>query len=183
MRCLRDFAGPERKPVVEVGHRPIFCIPDGDGALNATREKLTAILEPSIEAMGFELTDLELNLGHGHGVLRLFIDREEGISLGDCEAVSRQVSGLLDVEDPIAVEYRLEVSSPGLDRKLVKPEHFDRFVGRQIKTRLKRLIEGRRRVKGQLLARTGETVVVQSESETISISLDDIEVARLVPEL
>jgi len=151
--------------------------------MNPTRESLIAILEPTIEAMGFELTDLELNLGHGRGVLRLFIDREEGIGLEDCEAVSHQVSGLLDVEDPIAVDYRLEVSSPGLDRKLVKPEHFDRFVGRQIKTRLKRLIEGHRRVKGQLLAREGETVKVQSDNETITISLADIEVARLVPEL
>ena len=151
--------------------------------MNPTRENLTAMLEPAIEAMGFELTDLELNLGHGHGVLRLFIDSEQGIGLEDCAAVSHQVSGLLDVEDPIAVDYRLEVSSPGLDRKLVKPEHFDRFIGHQIKTRLKRLIEGHRRVKGQLLARDGETVMVRSEHETITILLSDIEVARLVPEL
>ncbi len=151
--------------------------------MNPTRENLTAMLEPAIEAMGFELTDLELNLGHGNGVLRLFIDSEQGIGLEDCEAVSHQVSGLLDVEVPIAVDYRLEVSSPGLDRKLVKPEHFDRFIGHQIKTRLKRLIEGHRRVKGQLLARDGETVLVRSENETIAILLSDIEVARLVPEL
>jgi ribosome maturation factor RimP len=151
--------------------------------MNPTRENLIAMLEAAIEAMGFELTDLELNLGHGNGVLRLFIDSEQGIGLEDCEAVSHQVSGLLDVENPIAVDYRLEVSSPGLDRKLVKPEHFDRFIGHQIKTRLKRLIEGHRRVKGQLLARDGETVMVRSENETIAILLSDIEVARLVPEL
>jgi len=151
--------------------------------MNPTRDELVEMLEPAIEAMGFELADLELNLGHSRGLLRLFIDREEGIDVDDCEAVSHQVSGLLDVEDLIAVDYRLEVSSPGLDRKLVKPEHFDRFVGRQIKTRLKRLIEGHRRVKGQLLSRDGETVLVRSDSETIAISLNDIEVARLVPEL
>jgi ribosome maturation factor RimP len=151
--------------------------------MNPTRDEMVKMLEPAIEALGFELADLELNLGHGRGLLRLFIDREEGIDVDDCEAVSHQVSGLLDVEDLIAVDYRLEVSSPGLDRKLVKPEHFDRFVGRQIKTRLKRLIEGHRRVKGQLLSRDGETVLVRSDSETIAISLDDIEVARLVPEL
>ena len=151
--------------------------------MHPTRDELNAILEPAIEAMGFELADLELNLGHGRGVLRLFIDRDEGIDLDDCAAVSHQVSGLLDVEDPIGADYRLEVSSPGLDRKLVKPEHFDRFIGRQIKTRLKRLIEGHRRVKGQLLARDGETVLVKSDGETVAISLADIEVARLVPEL
>jgi len=151
--------------------------------MNPTRDELVEMLEPAIEAMGFELADLELNLGHSRGLLRLFIDSEDGIDLDDCEAVSHQVSGLLYVEDLIAVDYRLEVSSPGLDRKLVKPEHFDRFVGRQIKTRLKRLIEGHRRVKGQLLSRDGETVLVRSDSETIAISLNDIEVARLVPEL
>ncbi len=80
--------------------------------MNPTRENLTKMLEPAIEAMGYELTDLELNLGHGRGVLRLFIDCEEGIGLDDCEAVSHQVSGLLNVEEPIAVDYRLEVSSP-----------------------------------------------------------------------
>jgi ribosome maturation factor RimP len=151
--------------------------------MNPTRDELTKLLEPAVEAMGFELADLEVNLGHGRGVLRLFIDRDGGIDLEDCEAVSHQVSGLLDVEDPIAMDYRLEVSSPGLDRKLVKPEHFDRFVGRQIKTRLKRLIEGHRRVRGQLLARDGDTVILQSDGETLAISLADIEVARLVPEL
>jgi ribosome maturation factor RimP len=91
------------------------------------------------------------------------------------------VSGLLDVEDPIAVHYRLEVSSPGLDRKLVKPEHFDRFMGYEIKTSLKRLIDGRRRIRGQLIRREGETVIVKSAKEVCSISLADIEVARLVP--
>jgi ribosome maturation factor RimP len=151
--------------------------------MHPTRENLMEMLEPAIEAMGFELTDLELNLGHGRGVLRLFIDHAEGIGLEDCEAVSHQVSALLAVEDPIAVDYRLEVSSPGLDRKLVKPEHFDRFVGRQIKTRLKRLIEGHRRVTGELLARNGEMLMVQSDNETITISMADIEVARLIPEL
>jgi ribosome maturation factor RimP len=159
-----------------------FLYPLGDGEMNPTREELTKMLEPAVEAMGFELADVEVNLGHGRGVLRLFIDSAEGIDLDDCEAVSHQVSGLLDVEDPIAVDYRLEVSSPGLDRKLVKPEHFDRFVGRQIKTRLNRLIDGHRRIKGKLLARDGETVLVQADGETIEISLADIDVARLVPE-
>ena len=149
--------------------------------MNPTRENLTEMLEPAIEAMGFELADLELNLGHSRGVLRLFIDHEKGIGLEDCEAVSRQVSGLLDVEDPIAMDYRLEVSSPALDRKLVKPEHFDRFVGCEIKTSLKRLIDGRRRIRGQLIRREGETVIVKSAEEVCSIPLADIEVARLVP--
>jgi ribosome maturation factor RimP len=150
--------------------------------MSVTREKLIGLLEPEIEALGYELTDLELNLGHGNDLLRLFIDREAGIDLEDCEKVSHQVSGLLDVEDPIGAHYRLEVSSPGLDRKLVKPEHFDRFIGCEIKTRLKRLVDGRRRVRGQLVSREGEIVTVKAQDEVCSISLADIEVARLVPE-
>ena len=149
--------------------------------VSVTREKLVVLLEPAIEAMGYELADLELQVGHGNGLLRLFIDKEAGIDLEDCEKVSHQVSGLLDVEDPIAVHYRLEVSSPGLDRKLVKPEHFDRFMGCEIKTSLKRLIDGRRRIRGQLIRREGQTVIVKSAKEVCSISLADIEVARLVP--
>ena len=149
--------------------------------MSVTREKLIGLLEPAIEAMGYELADLELNVGHGNDLVRLFIDKEAGIDLDDCERVSHQVSGLLDVEDPIAVHYRLEVSSPGLDRKLVKPEHFDRFIGHEIKTSLKRLVDGRRRIRGQLMSREGETVVVKSADEVCSISLADIEIARLVP--
>lgn len=150
--------------------------------MSATRKKLIGLLEPAVEAMGYELADLELSVGHGNGVLRLFIDQEEGISLEDCEAVSHQVSGLLDLENPITVAYRLEVSSPGLDRKLVKPEHFDRFTGSLIRTRFKKLVNGRRRITGRLLSREGDKLLVQLKDEVCSIALSDIEVARLVPE-
>jgi len=150
--------------------------------MDVTRENLLGLLEPAVEAMGYELADLEFSLGHGHGVLRLFIDQEAGISLDDCEKVSHQVSGLLDVENPVSVDYRLEVSSPGLDRKLVKPEHFDRFIGCRVKMRLNRLIGGRRRIKGRLTGREGQTVIVQSDDDALSISLADIEVARLAPD-
>jgi ribosome maturation factor RimP len=149
--------------------------------MSVTREKLIGLLEPAVEAMGYELADLELHVGHGNDLLRLFIDKDAGIDLEDCEKVSHQVSGLLDVEDPIAAHYRLEVSSPGLDRKLVKPEHFDRFIGCEIKTSLNRLIDGRRRIRGRLMSREGEMVVVKSADEICSIPLADIEVARLVP--
>lgn len=149
--------------------------------MSVTREKLIGLLEPAVEAMGYELADLELHVGHGNDLLRLFIDKDAGIDLEDCEKVSHQVSGVLDVEDPIAAHYRLEVSSPGLDRKLVKPEHFDRFIGCEIKTSLNRLIDGRRRIRGRLMSREGEMVVVKSADEICSIPLADIEVARLVP--
>ncbi len=149
----------------------------------ATQSDLIDLLEPAIKALGYELSDLEVSFGANRGLLRIFIDHEAGIKLEDCEAVSRQVSALLDVEDPISVDYNLEVSSPGLNRKLVKPEHFDRFAGCLINTKLNRLVEGRRRIKGQLLRREDDTVLVQSGDETYSILIADIEVARLVPDL
>lgn len=147
------------------------------------QERLLEVLTPAVEAMGYELADLEFSHGRGRGLLRLYIDQEEGITLEDCEAVSRQISGLLDVEDPIPGDYNLEVSSPGLDRKLVKPEHFDRFAGCEVKARLRRIIDGRRRIQGRLLGREDDKVLVQGPEETYVIRLDDIEVVRLVPEL
>ncbi len=150
--------------------------------MSEIREQLIKLLEPEIESLGYELTELEVNLSHGRGVLRLFIDRPEGITLDDCERVSRQASALLDVEDPIAGDYHLEVSSPGADRKLVKPDHFDRFAGSMIKARFNRLIAGRRRVRGQLLGRDGDVIKIRTEKETISVDLDNVEVARLVPD-
>ena len=91
-----------------------------------TRDELTSLLEPTVEGLGYELSDLEAKIGGKNGVLRLFIDKEDGISLDDCEKVSLAVSALLDVEDPLPGQYNLEVSSPGADRTLTKPAHFER---------------------------------------------------------
>lgn len=150
--------------------------------MSVTREQLISLLEPEIEALGYELAEIEVNLSHGHGILRLFIDRPEGITLDDCERVSQQVSGLLDVEDPIAGDYHLEVSSPGADRKLVKPEHFDRFAGSMIKVRLRKLVGNRRRIRGQLIGRQEDMIDIRAGDETISVDLGNVDVARLVPD-
>lgn len=152
-------------------------------AMTAKRQELMALVEPVVNGMGYELSDLELRIGRGRGLLRLFIDNEQGVNLTDCEAVSRQVSGVLDVEDPIAGQYSLEVSSPGMDRRLVKPAHFDRFAGSDVDVRLRRLIEGRRRVKGQLLGRDGEVITISEGPAQIRVPLAEIESARLVPDL
>jgi ribosome maturation factor RimP len=146
------------------------------------RVELIALLEPTVEALGFELTDLEFGSGGGSGVLRLFIDRPEGIRVEDCEAVSRQISGLLDVEDPIQGDYDLEVSSPGMDRKLVKPAHFDRFAGQPVKGRFRAVIDGRRRFAGVLIGRDGDKVRLQVDDAELTVAIDDIELIRLVPE-
>ena len=146
------------------------------------RIQLIALLEPTIEALGYELSDLELIFAGGSGVLRLFIDRPEGIRVEDCEAVSRQISGLLDVEDPIQGDYDLEVSSPGMDRKLVKPAHFDRFAGQPVKGKFRAMIDGRRRFAGVLIGRDGDKARLQVDGTELTVPIDDIELIRLVPE-
>jgi ribosome maturation factor RimP len=152
-------------------------------AMAVKRQELVNLVEPVIRAMGYELTDLELRVGHGRGLLRLFIDHPDGITVDDCETVSRQVGSVLDVEDPIAGGYTLEVSSPGLDRRLVKPADFDRFAGKDVQLRLRRLVDGRRRIQGTLLARAGEVITVKAEGVDFHVPLEEIEVARLVPDL
>lgn len=150
---------------------------------DVNREQLIQLLEPTVERLGFELADLEWRVGSGGGVLRLFIDRDSGITVDDCADVSRQVSALLDVEDPVPGDYNLEVSSPGLDRRLVKASHFERFAGSQVRIRLKRLVDGRRNYRGRLLGYTEPNVLVQEGQESFAVPLQEIDSARLVPEL
>ena len=171
--------------------------------MSKTRSQMVELLEPAVEALGYELVDLELSFSGRRGVLRVFIDRSaeaeqpvseslakesaegprsDGIRVEDCEAVSRQVSAVLDVEDPIQRDYALEVSSPGLDRKLVKPAHFDRFAGLAVQGRFRQMLEGRRRFAGTLLGRNGTMVTIRVENADLTVSMDDLDVIRLVPE-
>ncbi len=146
-----------------------------------TAEELKRLLEPAIERLGYELADLELKLGGREGILRIFIDRAAGIGLDDCEVVSRQVSSLLDVEDPLPGHYVLEVSSPGLDRRLTKPEHFRRFTGEDVRVKLRFPLEGRRNFRGRLTAVDDENIEVVVDGETHRLPIATIETARLVP--
>ena len=152
--------------------------------MNVILERLNGLLAPCVESMGYELADLELRREHRGQVLRLFIDQASGIALDDCERVSGQVSALLDVEDPIQGHYSLEVSSPGLDRKLAKPQHFDRFAGRRVRISTHGGVDGRRNFSGTLRARRGGMVVLDQTDGAgeIELRLDDIKVARLTPE-
>lgn len=158
----------------------------GTGArrqMTAIRDELLQLLAPAVDALGYELYDLEFSRGRGHGILRVFIDHPEGIDLEACEAVSRRVSALLDVEDPVPGEYTLEVSSPGLDRRLTQPAHFDRFTGQRVNVRLKRLVDGRRKLVGSLAGRDGQVVrLALDEGGEQALAIEDIDVARLVPE-
>ncbi len=144
-------------------------------------DELQKLLEPTVERLGYELTDLEVRLSGRGGLLRLTIDKPDGIDLTDCEAVSHAVSALLDVEDPIATDYNLEVSSPGLDRKLTKVEHFQRFEGETLKVTMRFPIEGRRRFRGKLLSSDEENIVVEVDGVAHSLPLASLDTARLVP--
>ena len=146
-----------------------------------TGDELATLLEPTVERLGYELADLEVRLGGKGGRVRLFIDKPEGIGLVDCERVSRAVSALLDVEDPVPGNYDLEVSSPGLDRKLTKVEHFQRFMGEIVKVNMRFPLAGRRRFRGKLLSVDDENIVVEVDGESYSLALATIDTARLVP--
>jgi ribosome maturation factor RimP len=146
-----------------------------------TRDELANLLEPTVERLGYELVDLEARVGGKGGLVRLYIDKPDGIDLDDCEKVSLAVSALLDVEDPVPGNYNLEVSSPGLDRKLTKVEHFQRFTGETVKVQMRFPIEGRRRFRGTLVSSDEENIVVEVDGESFSLPLKTIDTARLVP--
>jgi len=150
-------------------------------SLDMTSDELNELLEPTIARLGYELSDLELKVGGKHGVLRLFIDKADGIGLDDCEKVSRAVGALLDVEDPLPGHYDLEVSSPGLDRKLTKVEHFQRFTGEIVKVQMRFPIEGRRRFRGTLVSSDEQNIVVEVDGESHTLPVATIDTARLVP--
>lgn len=156
--------------------------------------RLQILIEPAIVALGYELVGTEYLPQGKHSLLRIYIDTPDGITIEDCERVSHQVSGLLDVEDFIPGQYTLEVSSPGLDRLLFKVEHFNRFAGHQVKVRLKLPLYGRgngqRNFTGRLLGtRDGAAVLMQvaageksgEEAQELVLPLEKIESARLVP--
>jgi ribosome maturation factor RimP len=143
------------------------------------RERLLSLLEPLVAGLGFELVELEYASGHRRGVLRLFIDAPRGVGLGDCERVSREVSALLDVEDPITGGYTLEVSSPGFDRVLRTPEHFGRFVGSRVFVELKEPRDGRWRYTGKLLSVGADGIELAVDRERVTVGFTEIGKARL----
>ncbi len=150
------------------------------------RDVLMRLLEPPIEALDYELVDIEFAQGRG-GVLRIFIDRRAGsvdgnITVDDCARVSHAVSELLEIEDPIKGHYTLEVSSPGFDRILRKREHFERFIGERVFVELKLPIDGRRRFVGVLKSMSEDTIVVDVDGQPHGLPLERIQKARLRPE-
>lgn len=144
-------------------------------------DRLWSLIEPAVEGLGYELAGIEYLAQGRNSVLRVYIDHEDGILVEDCANVSHQVSGLLDVEDPIKGNYSLEVSSPGVDRPIFTLEQFIRFTGAEVQIRLNTPVNERRKLTGLIKQVDGDTVIIEMDDQEYRLSLDDIDTARLVP--
>jgi ribosome maturation factor RimP len=143
------------------------------------RERLIALIEPLLVRLGYELVELEHSAGRSQAVVRLFIDKPAGVGVDDCERVSREVAALLDVEDPIPTAYTLEVSSPGFDRVLRVPAHFERFVGSRVFVELKIPRAGRKRYTGTLQAVSDSGIELEVDKQKVDVAFGEIGKARL----
>ncbi len=169
-----------------MGLVPVFCL--WRTRMRHLENELTGLVRSVVEPMGYELVWVEcFQRGRQGAMLRVYIDhlgdvRRRGITLDDCGRVSHQLSGVLDVKDPIAGHYDLEVSSPGLNRPLFTAEHFERFRGRKVRIRAVVTLEGRRNFEGQIAGLEQALVLLRVDGELREIPLTMIESARLVPE-
>jgi ribosome maturation factor RimP len=146
--------------------------------------KVHALVEPAVEAAGYELVEAQWKHEPGGWVIRLLIDNPaSSVGLSDCERVSREVSVLLDVHDVVPHAYSLEVSSPGLDRPLLKPSHFRRFVGKRAKVRLRSGVAGRRNFTGKIVKADEAQILLEVDGKEQELPLADLERAQLVFEL
>ena len=143
---------------------------------------LCNLVEPGVNALGFEVIAVELSGQGNSSVLRVYIDRPGGITVDDCARVSAQVSAILDVEDPIPGSFTLEVSSPGFDRPLCKLSHFQAAMGQKIKVQTRAQISGRRRFAGTLTDVSETIVTLDIDGEMHEVPIENIVKARLVPD-
>jgi ribosome maturation factor RimP len=165
-----------------MGQWPIFllCRPQRAVIRATGKRELIELLEPTLHSLGYELVDLDARIG-SNGLLRLYIDKDPQVTLADCEFVSEQIGAFLDVEDPLPGSYVLEVSSPGADRRLRTPEHYERFVGEEVRVELTVPKDGRKRFRGRLIGVSDGTIDLEVDKHTVHFSIDEISVARLVP--
>ena len=143
-------------------------------------EGLESLLAPAVQGLGFTLWGIEFRSSQKHAHLKVFIDHKDGITVDNCSDVSHQVSGVLDVEDPINVPYTLEVSSPGIDRPLMKIAHFEQYVGSTIKIRLGWAINNRKNYMGTLMRVDQDEVAMEMDGETIEFPFNAVKRANLV---
>jgi len=146
----------------------------------AVSDQIEQLIEAPIESLGYELLGVEYIKNGRDTVLRIYIDSSQGISIEDCERVSHQVSGILEVEDPISTAYSLEVSSPGFDRPLFKEKDFVRFAGAEAKISMKLPVQGRRNFKGMLEGFSEGNILIEVDGEVYELPLTKLAKARLV---
>ncbi|MBZ4201897.1 MAG: ribosome maturation factor RimP [Methylovulum sp.] len=145
-------------------------------------EHLINLIEPIVEGLGYECVGIDYSPHPKHGCLRIYIDKEAGILLDDCTKVSHQVSGVLDVEDPIQGNYHLEVSSPGEDRPFYKISQFEHFIGSMVLVNLFMPIQGRKKIKGVIDKVEGEIITLKEADEVYAVPFSAMSKARMVPE-
>jgi ribosome maturation factor RimP len=144
--------------------------------------KLTELVQPLVTDLGYEFVGLEYSSNPKNPALVIYIDKPEGIAVEDCEQTSREVAALLDVEDPIAGHYVLEVSSPGMDRPLFTVRQFEQFIGEQVQLTLFAPLEGRRKFKGRILGVQEEQILIEQDGKEVILKHGNIAKARLVPD-
>ncbi len=144
-------------------------------------EHLVNLIEPIVEGLGYECVGIDYNPHPKNGLLRIYIDSEKGILMDDCTKVSHQISGVLDVEDPISSNYHLEISSPGEDRPFFKVAQFERFIGSTIEINLFNPIEKRRKITGSIQRVEDDIIFIQDQQQLFKIPFTAMSKARLVP--
>ena len=149
--------------------------------MSQLEQRLTEMLTPPVEALGFEMVGVEFVRAGKHSTLRIYIDHPEGITVDHCADVSHQVSAVLDVEDPISTEYNLEVSSPGMDRPLFKEAHYLAIIGEVVSVRLRVPMDNRRNFKGELISCEGGNITVNVDGQDFMLAIANIEKGNLVP--
>ena len=147
-------------------------------------QDLSALFEPVIQSMGYELVGVEFQGSVQHGTLRVYIDHENGIGVDDCVAISQQISAILDVEEPIQQAYDLEVSSPGLNRPLFKPADYELFTDSLVKIKMAVPVDGRRNFKGVIQGvKQAKIVQVMVDNESYELLINDIDKANLISKI
>ena len=180
--------GRKQRRTTEWALRPFFFpnfleMDTRSGGFLMKEDELNALLAPLIRDLGLELVGIEFVPGRGGSLLRVYVDApERPVTLDDCERASREISALLDVNDPVAGRYTLEVSSPGLDRPLFTPEQFTRFVGEAVKINVNLPIDGRRRFHGTIRGIEGDRITIEQDGGPVTIAHANIAKARLAPD-
>ena len=166
---------------------PIFWFGPVSGALflvfnvSDLRETIHKMIQSSVEIMGYELIDTECHQGKKSLKIVVYIDHLKGIKIDDCVKITNAIAPILDDDNVVNEYYNLEVSSPGLNRKLILKEHYDKFIGKVIKIKLKIKIDNRKVYKGTLLERIDDSISIVENNQKINIQMDAIEICRLVP--